>query len=140
MSLTLVRIRTLVVGATFAILLAHAQLAEAACSPTRVKRMASQGQTANSIARSCRMDREDVQEILDDAEEPDTSSSTEQDQRPGRSPQGLPTGAQLSGCGCWGYADGNGIPDQRCRSGMARPLMCPAMCPMGGYAWRGVCS
>lgn len=128
--------RVPLVSAIFAFLLVHSSIALADCSEAKIKRLHRSGETVNSIARSCKMDKDDVREVLGDADEQeDPDPVTTPRERPG-----LPAGAQLSGCGCWGFADTGGISDQRCRSGMARPVMCNAMCPLGGYAWRGICS
>jgi hypothetical protein len=114
--------------------------ASAACSNSKVKRLSQQGKTVSSIAKSCDMDAEEVREILDQDEE-----DNEPAPNPGRIPEprqdrGLSSGTPLAPCACWGYvAPGHRQPNQACRSGFAVPRMCPQVCPVGGYAWQGVC-
>lgn len=110
-------------------------LAHAECSDARVKRLAEQGRTIASIARTCKMDRDEVRAILD--EEPEKEKSNEKEPRA----RGLTSGAPVGQCGCWGPAvPGSLQPHSMCRSGYATPSSCNVMCPMGGLAWRGVCS
>lgn len=107
----------------------------AACSDDRVKRMSKQGRTVASIARTCDMDKEDVQSILEDEDDSPGSRNGGQS-----SNTGLPAGTPVGQCGCWGPVNpGMRQPQSECRSGYARPSMCNAPCPMGGFAWRGVC-
>lgn len=103
-------------------------MASAECSERTVKQMAREGETVASIARSCSISKDKVQSILDD------DRKTTDD-------RGLPSGVSVGQCGCWGYAD----PSMRqrhpkCRNGYARPQMCNAICPGGGFAWKGVCA
>lgn len=101
------------------------QPAEAACSANRVKEMSKSGRTVTSIAKTCKMEKDDVQAILDDEDDGDTDDGK------------LPSGAPVGQCGCWGPGYQTAHP--QCKSGYAKPSPCPAMCPLGGYAWRGVC-
>lgn len=97
------------------------------CSKARVKQLSKKGNTVAAISRTCDMQRDEVQSILKDSEEEDDSKRS----------RGTPVGE----CGCWGpIQPGYRQPHEECKSGYARPQMCNAMCPMGGYAWRGVCT
>jgi len=54
--------------------------------------------------------------------------------------EGLPSGSQLSRCGCWGYvAPGAGRRNSQCASGYEVAESCGGVCPMGGLAWARVC-
>lgn len=110
--------------------------AAAACSDSKVKRLSQQGKTVSAIAKSCDMATEDVRGILDEDEEEDEPAPT-----PRRRPdKGLAPGTPLAQCACWGYASpGQRQPSPACASGFAVPRMCPQVCPLGGYAWQGVC-
>jgi hypothetical protein len=53
---------------------------------------------------------------------------------------GLPPGAALSACGCWGYvALGSSRPAPVCASGVAQPRMCQGFCYGGGSPWQDTC-
>jgi len=109
--------------------------AMAACSEAKVKRLAKQGKTVASIARTCEMSKDEVREIIDESgdSEPDTSDS-----RPAG--QGLPNGTPLAGCACYGRVSPQyREPNTACRSGFARPRACSQPCHGGGFAWQGVC-
>lgn len=110
----------------------YAPSSSAACSNERIKKMNRDGRTVAAIARVCKMDREEVQEVL---------SEDEEDEGGDTSDAKLPSGASVGQCGCWGpVSPGFRQPHPRCRSGSARPAMCSAMCPAGGMMWRGVCT
>lgn len=117
-------------------LLSSSVQAFAECSDRRVKRLAKDGQTVASIAKTCDMSRREVTDILNESD--DAGETRDSGNRQTASP-GLPSGREITGCGCWGYTDGRPFQDQRCQSGMAMPSMCPIGCPMGGFAWRGIC-
>lgn len=109
--------------------------AHAECTDAQVKRLAQQGRTVTSIARTCKMERDEVRSILDEEAEKEKPNEKEPRAR------GLPSGAPVGQCGCWGPAvPGSLQPHPMCRSGYATPSSCNVMCPMGGLAWRGVCS
>ena len=109
------------------------QSAEAGCSSSRVKEMSKKGKTVASIAKSCKMEKDEVQSILDEDDEEDETDGGGKGDNDGK----LPSGAPVGQCGCWG--PGYQTAHAQCKSGYARPSACPAMCPLGGYAWRGVC-
>lgn len=114
-----------------ALLTAFSGLSHAECSETRIQRMAKNGKTVSSIASTCKMDKESVQEVLEETGGEDVEGG-------GGS---LGRGAPVGQCGCWGYADPNHKqPHAQCRSGYARPSMCNFPCPAGGFAWQGVCT
>lgn len=109
----------------FLLAVSHPALAE--CNNGKIKAMLGQGKTIASIARTCEMSKEDILSIQEE-EENDVSL-------------GLPSGAPVGQCGCWGYVNPQLLqPHPQCQSGYARPNMCNAVCPMGGFAWRGVCA
>jgi hypothetical protein len=119
------------------LLIAFGPAASAECSDSRIKRLADQGRTVASIARTCEMSRSEVQSILDEQSDDDEDEYGEDDS----DESGLPSGTPVGQCGCWGYVDARAVqPHPQCRSGKAKPEMCNAMCPAGGYAWRGVCT
>jgi hypothetical protein len=132
-----VLVRVLALFGTFSLfLLAVSPPALAECSDGRVKRMLKQGKTVASIAHACEMNKEDVLFILEEDEEDGLSNGGESTIR-----HGLPRGAPVGQCGCWGYVSPEmRQPHPECQSGYAEPSMCNAMCQMGGFAWRGVCS
>ena len=106
---------------------------DAACTAERVKRLSKLGHTVTTIARTCSMEKQEVQDILDEEEpEPETTTGRE---------RGAPAGIPIGQCGCWGPAS----PQQRqahpaCQSGYARPSSCNFQCVGGGVAWQGVCT
>jgi hypothetical protein len=109
-----------------------------ACSDTKVKRLAREGKTITSIARSCKMDRDEVRDILE-AENEDGGDKAEEP-TPTESSSKLRRGTPLAPCGCWGFVPaGHRQPAPACSSGFAVPRMCPQVCSAGGYAWQGVC-
>ena len=58
------------------------------------------------------------------------------------SPSGLPSGAFLGQCGCWGFVHPNAMaPSPVCASGAEMPRMCGpmGMCPGGGAPWARTC-
>ncbi len=129
------QVRALGIAGALFLLLSFSSLSWAECSDAKVKRLSKQGKTVASIARTCDMGKDEIQSLLEDEEAP------EPEDKPTRARPGLPSGAPVGQCGCWGYAEaGARQPHPRCRSGFATPSMCPAMCPAGGYAWRGVCA
>ena len=118
--------------AFFALLIQFGIATAADCSDQKVKRLAQNGETVTAIAQECDMTRSEVRDIIDGEDDEPTAP-----QVGGK----LPTGSPVGQCGCWGFADPNGqVSHPRCKSGYAHPEMCQAPCPMGGFAWRGVCS
>jgi len=112
------------------LLIAPAALA-AECSDKRVRRLADQGETIESIAEKCELDEEEVQEIIDSEPEPPIVNGGY-----GTLPSGTPVGQ----CACWGYVDPSHQQSQSmCRSGVAVPRACNIPCAAGGLAWQGVC-
>lgn len=108
------------------LLFLHAPTAAAKCDDSRVKALYELGRTMASIAKTCDLDKDEVEAIIDDVDD---------------EPSGAPKGTPVGQCGCWGFADpSHRQPHSQCASGYAQPQMCPAQCPMGGYAWRGVCT
>lgn len=123
------------------ILFAFSQSAAAECSHRKVEQMLEKGRTIASIARTCEMSRDDVQSILDDGEDDGTDGGEDGGTDNGVGSGGLPSGTPVGQCGCWGYASPEmRQPHSQCQSGYARPNICNALCPAGGYAWRGVCT
>jgi hypothetical protein len=115
-----------------------AALAAPACSDVKVKRLAREGKTIASIARSCKMDRDEVRDILE--AENDSEDGQAEEPPPADSAPKLRRGTPLAPCGCWGFVPaGHRQPAPSCSSGFAVPRMCPQVCPAGGYAWQGVC-
>lgn len=106
--------------------------AYAACTGERAKQLKKSGNTVASISKTCKMSKEEVKELLDEVSEDGKDESSENK---------LPIGAPVGDCGCWGFASAHHRqPHQMCKSGFAKPSFCPAICPLGGYAWRGVCT
>ena len=120
----------------FVVLGIAASSATAACSEAKVKRLAEQGKTVTSIARTCDMDKDEVKELIDsDDSDPDPDLRDTS-----RSGQGLPPGTPLAACGCYGgVSPQHREPNTACRSGFARPRACSQVCYGGGFAWQGVC-
>jgi len=111
----------------FALFLSFAPPAAADCTESRVKKLSKQGKTIAAIAKTCEMSKKEVQSMLEEEEDEDEGK--------------LPKGAPVGQCGCWGPIDpSHRQPEPSCKSGVARPKMCSAMCSMGGYMWRGVCT
>lgn len=118
----------LVVTATFA------QLADAKCTESRIRRLANQGETVAEIASTCEMSKSAVRSVIEDDDEPEDDVTTER-------PNGKRSGSPVGQCGCWGPVDPNYTQLQaECRSGYARPRMCNFPCMGGGFAWQGVCT
>jgi hypothetical protein len=121
-------------GVALLLVSAYSTLGYAACSVERIERMATQGRTVATIARTCKMDAEEVLAIL---EEQDIDPSPPPDDDQGK----LPAGAPVGQCGCWGPVDPQyEQPHPMCLSGYATPRMCNAVCPAGGFMWQGVCT
>lgn len=66
------------------------------------------------------------------------STTDRQAQRPGGS-QGLPPGALIGQCGCWGPVMPGLRADLRCQSGVSYPQACPGWCVGGGNPWLVAC-
>lgn len=128
----LVSVRTFTVIITFGLfLLAVIPDASAECNDSAVKQMLGKGKTVASIARTCKMSKEDVLSIQDEL--------NDEDEPPDR--LGFPSGAPVGQCGCWGYVNPEyRQPHPQCRSGNSKPKICNTMCPGGGFAWREVCT
>lgn len=124
-------VRALVLCAAFIFSILISPIASADCTESRVKRLSKQGKTVAAIAKACEMDKSDVQSILGEGE------SEDEDEGQGQLPKGAPVGQ----CGCWGPINpAHRQPEPNCKSGKAKPKLCNAMCPMGGYMWQGVCA
>lgn len=104
----------------------------AACSGDRVKRLGKSGNTVASIAKTCKMSKDEIKEILEEDSEESQDDGSENK---------LPPGVSVGQCGCWGAVSLQfRQPHQMCKSGYAKPSFCSAICPLGGYAWRGICT
>lgn len=113
--------------------------ASANCGKARITRLADAGKTVASIAESCDMEVNEVQDILDEA--PVRQAKKPPPPPDDEDPDGLPRGTVLGQCGCWGpVLPQHRQPTAECASGYARPKMCPGMCPAGGSPWVGVCT
>lgn len=111
-------------------LFSFSTLTFAECSDKRVKQLSEKGRTVTSIAKSCKMSKQDVNSILEEGSDEDEDSSS-----------GLSSGSPVGQCGCWGTVDPSYLQlQENCQSGYAKPSMCNSLCPAGGYAWRGVCT
>lgn len=113
--------------------IAHAQ---AQCTVSEVMELAENGSTVTEIAEECEISKREVNKIL--------KSRDGADRRPPKTEvqdaNGAPPGTPLAPCACWGaVAPTLRQPAAACASGFAQPQMCNIACPMGGYAWRGVC-
>lgn len=123
--------RALVLCIAFFFFIGLSPIASADCTESRVKNLSRQGKTVAAIAKACEMDKADVQSILGQNEDEDESEGE------GKLPKGAPVGQ----CGCWGPVNpSHREPQPNCMSGKAKPKLCNAMCPMGGYMWQGVCT
>lgn len=118
----------------FILFFSWSSMASADCSDATVKRMAGQGKTVASIARACKMSKEDAQSILEE------ENLIGDDGGNSGGPQGFPSGTPIGQCGCWGPVDPRmQQPAPQCQSGYASPSSCNINCPAGGWQWRGVC-
>jgi hypothetical protein len=100
-------------------------IADAECSKAKIKRLYKQGETIASIGKTCDMDKAEIKDIVEEDAGDDK----------------LAPGAALGACGCWGpVAPQARRPAPECQSGVARPRMCPGLCPMGGAPWQDVCA
>jgi hypothetical protein len=133
------RLLLFVVGA-FALGIASEALAE--CSDSRIKQLSKQGKTVAAIAKSCKMSKADVKSALEDDEDDDDDDGGSSGGTGGSTGGGgLPKGAPVGQCGCWGpVSPGYVQAHPSCKSGTARAQSCGQMCPLGGSAWRGVCT
>jgi hypothetical protein len=125
-----------IVGLCFAIVVMGLSVpASAKCSDSKVANYAKDGRTVSWIAEKCDMEEDDVSEVIASKAAPATSGSNQVQGG------GLPAGAPVGQCGCWGPAHpSQQQPHPQCSSGYAHPQMCNAMCSAGGMAWQGVCS
>lgn len=104
------------------------------CSDRRVIQLSEKGRSVASIAKSCKMSKQDVLALLEDEDE----GEIDIEEGPNK---GLVSGTPVGQCGCWGFVDSSHVtPHKSCQSGYAMPSMCKNICPAGGYAWRGVCT
>jgi len=114
---------------------------DALCDDTEVREMLRDGSTASEVAEECDMSLDLVHYIrsksrgqTDPATDPDPEINIEP------SHHRLSPGQPVGECGCWGFVPFNHRqPHPHCASGYATAQQCPAMCPAGGYMWRGVC-
>jgi hypothetical protein len=115
--------------------------ANADCSDDHIRALSEKGKSVRAIARQCGMSEEDVSAVVDsggDDDPPDDPPATHR--RHGGGSGGLPSGATITACGCWGYvANGAGQPNPSCSSGYEHAVGCGGMCPAGGSPWARVC-
>lgn len=124
---------------TSVFVLAISANAFAACSESRIKELREDKKSVATIARTCKMTKADVEAALEE-EEPDEPVERPRRDRKDTAKGGLPSGAALSQCACWGPDSGQTRPNTMCKSGYAAPQLCSMPCVGGGYAWRGVCT
>ena len=111
--------------------------ARAQCSDSRVAQFAKEGVTVVEIAEECEITTREVNQILKRIRE----RAGSEDQSTTANRKGAPAGTPLAPCSCWGPVDPNDRqPVASCATGYAQPQICNIPCPMGGFAWRGVCS
>lgn len=127
--------RILTASALFGFLIVVSPDALASCSDARIRELSDQGLSVSKIADRCDVSSDRVEEVIQQAAD-QVDEEEEGDEDEG---EGLPRGAPVGECGCWGYPGGP-VRHQSCKSGYAEPKMCGVPCPMGGYTWRGVCS
>lgn len=97
------------------------------CEVGTIRDLAEQGKTIKAIGSFCDMEVAEVKTALRDDPDPVDNNK-------------ITSGKPSAPCGCWGAAAPGAIfPDQNCQSGYAAATMCAALCPMGGYQWRGIC-
>jgi len=107
----------------------------AECSDRHIRALDKSGRSVSQIQQICRMTKEDILAALalDD-------SDTEESPPPTLRQQGLPSGFQLTSCGCWGSVNpGASLPNASCASGVEHPVACGGFCPAGGLPWARVC-
>jgi hypothetical protein len=110
------------------------------CSDSKVRHMATHGETVAAIGETCAMDEDDVLYIIEAGTESDIGPKLEPGSELNHTKQLLASGKPVGDCGCWGFVYPNYEQlHPRCQSGVAVPRMCSSMCPAGGYAWQGVC-
>ena len=113
----------------FVAALFYAASAGATCSDTRIKNMAQNGQTIAAIAKSCEMDKDEINKVIND--EP---SSPEASPRDEASKGGLPPGTPVDECECRGQVNLSvRQPLPRCQSGYVLTAVCGGFCPFTGY-------
>ena len=128
-----IRTRIFLSSVIFVLLFSWSLIAAADCTNAKVRRLARQGNTITSIAGTCNMDMEEVEEIID----AESVSGPSPDGKNQKFAPGTPVGQ----CGCWGYVQPSFLqPHNQCQSGYARPSACNSFCPTGGYMWQGVCT
>jgi hypothetical protein len=115
-----------------------ANTVNANCSDRHIRALDQRGKSVSDIARMCEMSKADVLAALEDnGDDDDTLDSPRNN---GSSRGGLPSGAQLSACGCWGYvATGAGAANAMCASGYEHAVACGGVCPAGGLPWARIC-
>lgn len=124
------------------IVLSSFSVAFAKCERSEVKALLAEGKTVGDVAEECGMSSAVVRYILEEDQGEGDAPVSGGGRRPppgagGRLPSGSPVGA----CGCWGYVDPNFTQAHPlCQSGSAKPQMCSAACPAGGFMWQGVCT
>lgn len=114
-------------------------LAFGKCSADKIRHLGDKGKSSEEIAEICHMSQDKVEEILDqdDSGDDEGGGGGGNGGKP-QSNNGLPSGAPLGQCGCWGLPP-NEVPAPKCASGRAVPRMCGGACSLGGNAWVGVC-
>ena len=121
------------------LVLTFSTAAAAACSESRIKELREDGKSITTIARTCKMKKADVEAALEEDEPTEPVDPPNRDTK-GSEKRGLPSGAPLAQCACWGPDSGQTRPNSLCKSGYATPQLCSMPCVGGGYAWRGVCT
>lgn len=107
------------------------------CDEAEIRSKLSDGDTVAEVAEACDVSPEVVRFVMKQRRpRPEPVEGTTPSP-----PNGLPRGAPVGQCGCWGPVDPNYLqPHSQCQSGFASPQMCNMQCPAGGFMWRGVCT
>lgn len=119
--------------------------ARAECSDNRVMRLTRNGNSPGKIALTCKMEVEEIKEIIEDgankeaAADVESKKNSETVEAPPAA-KGLPENEQLGPCGCWGPDGFQKRPFSKCASGYAQARICGPICPQGGFAWYGECT
>lgn len=110
--------------------------AMAGCTESKIMRLAKQGKTVATIARTCDMTKDEVKDVIDDKGD----AGSDADEKDAEKDKMLPSGTPLAACACYGpVTPAHREPNPNCRSGYARPRACAQPCVGGGLAWQGVC-
>ena len=115
-------------------------MAKADCSSAHIRDLSNRGKSVATIARQCGMSEQDVSAALKPDEEDSGDESDDGDRRPHQATPRLPSGSQISTCGCWGFVGaGAGQSNPSCASGYEHAVACPGVCAAGGMPWARVC-